>query len=220
MATFPAATNRRSIEKYRHRAIRYDATCDRTAALRARTIARLGLAPGDVVLDAGCGTGLSFAALVAGVGDAGRVFGVDQSPEMIALARARAADWPQVTVIEGFGETVRLPSPCDALLFNYTHDILQSPRALANLLAQARPGARVAVAGIQYFPLWTGPLNLLPYLKNVGWNGRPGRLWRPWRRLASCLERFEREPTQWGMGYIGWGVLKDGSAGAGGTRNE
>lgn len=39
---------------YRERARDYDASAARTMALRRRTIARLDLQPGDVVLDAGC----------------------------------------------------------------------------------------------------------------------------------------------------------------------
>ena len=39
----------------------------------------------------------------------------------------------------------------DALLFHYTHDILRSPAAIDRLLALARPGALVAIAGI-YIP--------------------------------------------------------------------
>jgi ubiquinone/menaquinone biosynthesis C-methylase UbiE len=55
-------------------AARYYASTRRTMALRLRTIARLGLRAGDVVLDAGCGTGPSprFAALLAAVGEGGR----------------------------------------------------------------------------------------------------------------------------------------------------
>lgn len=53
-------------------AARYYASTRRTMALRLRTIARLGLRAGDVVLDAGCRTGPRFAALLAAVGEGGR----------------------------------------------------------------------------------------------------------------------------------------------------
>ena len=65
-------------------------------------MAALQLQPGQVVLDVGCGTGLSLALLRAAVGETGRIYGFDQSPEMLALARTRAASagWHNVKLFE------------------------------------------------------------------------------------------------------------------------
>ena len=52
---------------------------------------RLGLAPGQHVLDIGCGTGPSTVDLAARVGADGRVVGIDISDAMLEGARARAA---------------------------------------------------------------------------------------------------------------------------------
>jgi len=196
-----------SLEKYRRKAARYDATSVRTGLLRVRTVALLELASGDVVVDAGCGTGLSFPLLVAGVGPTGRVIGVDQSPEMAALARKRVADagWSNVTVLEGRLEAIELPARFDAILFNYTHDIARSEIAVANLFRHARPGARVAMAGMKFFPWWTGPLNLYAYLKNLAWNGAANGMWRPWDIVERYTAGLHIRSTQFGMGYIGAG---------------
>jgi arsenite methyltransferase len=56
---------------YRRHARDYDASAQRTMVLRRRTIARLALQPGDRVLDAGCGTGLSFPWLLDAIGPGG-----------------------------------------------------------------------------------------------------------------------------------------------------
>ncbi|MGE0310468.1 MAG: class I SAM-dependent methyltransferase [Lautropia sp.] len=210
MNTAPAPSNLRSIEKYRRRAAGYDATCGPTSRIRVAAVDRLALVPGDRVLDVGCGTGMSFELLRDRVGPTGRVVGVDQSPEMIALARQRVASarWREVEVIEGFMESVVFDEPFDALLFHYTHDILQAQAAVLNLLAAARPGARVSIAGIKHFPWWTGPLVLLSYAKNVGWNGNLAGMARPWAKLEPWLDGFERQTTQWGMGYLASGRVR------------
>lgn len=206
-------TRRRSLEKYRRHAARYDGTCGPTWRIRERAIAALELKPGDRVLDVACGTGLSLPLLRACVGEAGHVFGFDHSTEMLARARDRVAraGWRNVTLIESAAQAVTLPQPVDALLFHYTHDILRSPVALARVLACARPGARVAVAGVKYFPWWLAPLNAWVYLKNHAYNGAPGELRTPWDRIAPRLAEWRMQSTQFGMGYLASGRLIDGS---------
>lgn len=202
--------NERSIALYRRHAARYDASAARTMALRRRTIALLALRPGDVVLDVGAGTGLSYALLREAVAPTGRVLAFEQSPEMFARAaeRVAAAGWADVWHVQASAETVRLPEPPDALLFNYVHDITRTPQALANLVGQARPGARIAVCGMKFFPWWTGPLNLLAWAKNRPYNARAAELWRPWSLLEPLCAEWHRQGIHGGMGYVAWGRLK------------
>jgi demethylmenaquinone methyltransferase/2-methoxy-6-polyprenyl-1,4-benzoquinol methylase len=193
-----------SIERYRRKAAGYDASAARTMPLRSRTIALLALQPDEVVLDVGAGTGLSYALLRQAVGPRGRVLAFEQSPEMFAQAEARLRreGWTDVQQVLATAETVRLPMPVDALLFNFTHDILRSPAALDNLLRQARPGARIAVCGMKFFPWWTGPLNLLPWLKNRPYNVRAAELWRPWDLLQPRCTDWRQWSVMGGMGYL------------------
>lgn len=209
------ATRRLSLVRYRRRAAAYDSTCGPTWPVRERTVAALHLQPGQRVLDIACGTGLSLGMLREGVGDSGHVYGIDHSPEMLEQARRRvdAEGWRNVTLFSTAAQDVALPEPVDALLFHFTHDILRSPTAIDRLLACARPGAQVAIAGVKYFPSWLAPLNLWVYLKNRAYNGAPGELRTPWDRIAPRLVDWHFTPVLTGMGYVAGGRLAPPAAG-------
>jgi arsenite methyltransferase len=194
---------------YRRHAAGYDATTRRTEPNRRRTIARLRLAAGDTVVDVACGTGLSFPILRDAVGPSGRVIGIEQSPEMAALARRRvaASGWENVELIEYAAEEARIPAPFDAVLFHFAHDVLRSSAALENVFAAARPGARVAAAGMKYLPWWAAPANLYILFKAYPYAANLEGLGRPWSLLQ---ERYapdlEVESVFWGGGYIAHGT--------------
>jgi ubiquinone/menaquinone biosynthesis C-methylase UbiE len=66
-------------------------TLGRERAVRERLVEIAALAPGEVVLDVGCGTGSLAVAAKRRVGASGSVRGLDASPEMIEQARRKAA---------------------------------------------------------------------------------------------------------------------------------
>jgi demethylmenaquinone methyltransferase/2-methoxy-6-polyprenyl-1,4-benzoquinol methylase len=196
-----------AVEKYRRHADGYDRSARRTMALRRRAVAWLELAPGERVLDVACGTGLSLPLLAVRVGTDGAVVGVELSPEMLRQARARVAQtpWPQVTLVHASMEQAPLQGLFDAVLFNYTHDVLQSPRALANIFAHMRPGARVVAAGVKLPSVWLYPLRLLRR-----WKARPylttfRGLDRPWAPLEPYLQEIEVQPVMLGTNYLARG---------------
>src|SRR5687768_10318619 len=113
----------RALGHYRDLAPRYDDSTRWIKAIRLRTIDALGLASGDCVLDAGCGTGWCIPLLLERVGESGRVIAFDPSHEMLAVARGRLPDKARVTLLNDTAERVRLDTSVDALLFSYTHDV-------------------------------------------------------------------------------------------------
>lgn len=182
--------------------------------LRQRTIAHLQLQRGDTVLDVACGTGLSFPLLQQAIGAEGRIMGVELSPDMLDVASRRVADacWHNVTLIEAAAEDAVLPYEWDAALFNYAHDVLRSPRGLANLFAYARPGARVAVAGMKLASPWLFPLNLFALAKARPYMTTFEGLSQPWSLIHTYLDQFTWHRTQFGIGFIGYGRVRSDDA--------
>lgn len=78
-----------------HRARLYDLGtalfCGRVRALHRRLLERAAIAPGERVLDVGCGPGRLTLAAAQAAGPAGETVGIDASSEMIALAAQKAA---------------------------------------------------------------------------------------------------------------------------------
>ena len=106
-----------------------------------------GLRPGMRVLDVGCGPGdLSFVAARL-VGPTGTVLGVDAAPEMIELARARAAEQRLSAVYfkQAGIDAVTLDEPVDAVVGRLILMHLPDPAAtLRRLSTFVRPGGVVA----------------------------------------------------------------------------
>jgi SAM-dependent methyltransferase len=181
-----------ALASYRALAPRYDAACRPIEPLRLAAIDALALRSGETVYDVACGTGTVLPSLAQRVGAQGRVVGIEQCPDMAQRAMARFPDGalpPNVALLVAAAEEASPSPPADAMLFCFTHDVLQSPRALDNLLAHARSGARVALVGLHLLPWWWGaPVNLWSV-----WRGRHYRttvrgLRAPWALIAERLE--------------------------------
>lgn len=201
----------RARDRYRTLAAGYDASSRREWPRRLRAIEKLELQPGDVVLDAACGTGLSFAPIVERVGSAGTVVGVELSPEMAAQAQARidAAGWPNVRLFVADAAAADLsPYRFDAVLLHYAHDILCSPPALANIFAAARPGAAVSVAGIKTVPPRFSPLNAWARLRGWRYRTSSAHLDAPWLPLLPWVPRFEVETYLLGTAFVACGRVR------------
>ncbi len=201
-----------ALQRYRACAAGYDASARRIAKKRMRAIQLLQLRPGNTVLDVACGTGPVLDVLSAAVGPSGRVIGVEQSPEMLDIARQRVTELQlgNVTLVEAAVEDARIGGPADAVLFCYTHDVLRSRRSLQNVFSAVCPGARIAVVGAKLFPRWLAPLNLWVKWRAWGYLSTVEGLDRPWSLLAEfCPDFSVREVTFLGSGYIGDGTYRN-----------
>jgi SAM-dependent methyltransferase len=120
------------------------------ATQRARTRAALGAQRGERGLDVGCGPGFLACELAHEVGPAGRIVGLDESPEMLEAARARIVregleDRAEVRT----GDAARLDFPADSFDFVTAVQVYLYVGDVAAALAEAarvlRPGGRLAV---------------------------------------------------------------------------
>ena len=100
---------------------------------------RPALGQGSHAVDTDTASGL----LQEKVGALGGVVGIEESPEMAAVARERIAGEGRrnVTVVQSPAEDADIAVTADAALFCTVHDILQSPDALGNVMTKLRPGA-------------------------------------------------------------------------------
>ena len=193
-----------ALDQYRRRASIYDLELLLFEPVRRQALAWLAPRRGDTVIDVGCGTGLSFEPLQRAVGDAGHIIGIEQSPEMIDMARRRVQrhGWRNVTLLNAPAEDANIPGPADALLMHFTHDVLQNESALANVLRPLKPGATVVACGLKWAPVWALPVNLLVWPAALRSVSSLVGLRRPWQRLAGLLGEPELRQTMGGGIYL------------------
>ena len=129
------------------------------------------LAPGERVLDLGCGAGTDSLVAAQMVGAKGRVTGIDMTPEMLAKARSAAALLGSGNVDFVEGEIEALPFPdesFDVVISNGVVDLVPDKDAVfAEIFRVLRPGGRIQLAdvtiqrpvseeGKRNIDLWTG----------------------------------------------------------------
>jgi len=149
------------------------------APVRQLAADHLGLRPGQVVLDAGCGSGGNLGVLRDGVGAEGRVIGVDFSPKMVRRAhdRIEASGWVNVEARGGDLTTDRLDHDVfDAALATFALSATSNVQAAVENVHQAlRPGGRLFVCDLRLVP--TGRAKAVVWLAGrcyrwvAGWTG-------------------------------------------------
>ena len=159
------------------------------------------------VLDVGCGTGLSFGLLEAAIGPAGRIIAIEQSPDMMDVARRRVADngWDNIKLIQACAEEASWRGQADALLMHFTHDIVRCQRTLDHLLGHLKPGATVVSTGLKWAPPWCVPVNLYVLSAALYSVSSLEGLAEPWTLLTQALEDVQLEEAIWGGGYVASG---------------
>lgn len=121
--------------------------------LGQRAMTALVPAPGERVLDIGCGAGQTTLALAAAVTPGGSVLGVDISHPLLEVARRRASGVEGVTFQEADAQTAPFPEAgFDAAFSRFGVMFFADPvAAFGNIRRALKPGGRLA------FVCWRGP---------------------------------------------------------------
>ncbi len=129
------------------------------------------LAPGERVLDLGSGAGTDSLIAAQMVGEKGHVTGIDMTPQMLAKARAAAAEMgaSNVEFVESEAESLPFPDESfDVVISNGVIDLIPDKDAVfAELFRVLAPGGRIQIAdvtiqnpvsaeGRRNIDLWTG----------------------------------------------------------------
>jgi demethylmenaquinone methyltransferase/2-methoxy-6-polyprenyl-1,4-benzoquinol methylase/phosphoethanolamine N-methyltransferase len=137
----------------------YDASVNvlmlgRRRQLRQQTVALAQIQPGERVLEVGCGTGDVALAASVYAGQSGAVVGIDPSPEMIAVAHAKAARAARAVDFQiGVIEALAFPNATfdvvlSSLMMHHLPDDLKR-EGLAEIARVLKPGGRVLIVDIK-----------------------------------------------------------------------
>lgn len=156
-------------------------------SLRVQAVEALGVGPGDVVLDLGCGPGRTLDLLRERVGPDGTVLGLDLNPGMVRTARerVRTRGWRNVHVVRGDATALPVaPGRLDGAVASLALTAMADPEAAARAVAAAlREGGRLAVLDAAVERDRLGPLYPV-----VAWLFRRTADWNPAADVGAALE--------------------------------
>ncbi|MGD1060945.1 MAG: methyltransferase domain-containing protein [Methanomassiliicoccales archaeon] len=129
----------------------YDRISNAQFLLGRYLIDRMDVEVEDDVLDVGCGTGRLASVVSEIVGQAGRMVGLDPSPQRIQVANGKLSDHPRPNLkfVVGAAENLAAFSEAtfDKVYFSLVlHWIAAKEKALAEAYRVLRPGGRIGIA--------------------------------------------------------------------------
>ncbi len=116
------------------------------APLGDAALVALAAAPGESIIDVGCGCGASTLDLAQAVSPGGHVLGIDVSAPMLAVARARLEGLATATILQADAQSHDFtPAAADGVYSRFGVMFFDDPQAaFANLRRALKPGGRLA----------------------------------------------------------------------------
>lgn len=174
-------------------------------SFRRKAAQKLQLQPGSRVLEVGCGTGRNLPYLREVVGPAGRVYGVDISPGMLAKAHETCARerWMNIELLEQDALDFAPSEPLDGVMFGLSYNTMPHHLAvLHHVWTLLRPGGSLVIMDAK-LPDGAGGRMILPFslwLMKRTMLGNP--LIKPWEDLAQLAGSVEMQQFMFGSWYI------------------
>jgi SAM-dependent methyltransferase len=177
----------------------YAAVAERISEVGELVVERSGLEPGMELLDVACGSGN---ATIPAARDGARVTGLDFSPDLLAIARERAADaMVEVDWVEGDAQELPFDDAgFDRVISTFGHMFAPDhQRTGAEMRRVCRPGGTIAVA------CWTPEGSIARMFRTIAElvppqpGSEPPTLWGTEAHIRELLGdgEFERHEVEW-----------------------
>ena len=177
----------------------YAAVAERISDVGELVVERVGVEPGMELLDLACGAGN---ATIPAAREGARVTGLDFSPDLLAIARERAADaMVEVDWVEGDAQALPFDDASfDRVISTFGHMFAPDhQRTGAEMRRVCRPGGTIAVA------CWTPEGSLGRMSRTIAElippppGGQPPILWGTEDHIRELLgdAEFERHEVEW-----------------------
>lgn len=168
------------------------------ASLREQTIALASPAPGESVLEVGCGTGEIALRARARVGAGGSVMGIDPSPEMIDVARRKASE-ARLNIEYRIGVLEALPYPDNSF------DIVFSSLMMHHLPEDLK---RAGLQEVYRVLKPQGRLVIVDFARPTGVWGKIMLAASMHGGLSRAVQDYAQPVEEFGFAYIETGTLR------------
>ena len=143
--------------------------------LRQRGLQLLSVVPGEIVLEIGVGTGYSLKEIANSVGENGKAYGIDITPQMLELTRKRLQEAGLMDRVElNEGDARSMPyedNKFDAAYLASTlelFDTLDIPKVLNEIKRVLKPGGRLGIVSLTKEG-WEGSLFMRLFMRFYEW---------------------------------------------------